>query len=377
MTEVIHIVVGLEIGGAELMLKRLVLECAQDQTYKQTVISLTESGAVGEALRSEGINVVQMNMRSILGLPVVIYKLVQILKARQPNAVFTWMYHADLIGGIAAYISGVRNIIWGVRNTQIPQSTISSTGLIIKLCAFLSYFIPRIIVCNAHAGRDGHVKLGYCDKKMIVISNGYDLKLFQPTPELQKAVRKKLGIIETAKIVGVVGRYDELKDYHNFVKAISRVTDRIDNGYFFMVGKGLTKENDELMSWIYAAKVEDKVILFGQVNPHDLYAAMDFYCLASKAEGFPNVVAEAMAMETPCIVTDVGDAKIIVGDHGKVVPPSDPRQLADAIIEMLEMTDDRAREMGIAARASIIERYSISKISQEYIQLSCYVKDKE
>jgi glycosyltransferase involved in cell wall biosynthesis len=377
MINTFHIIVSLHpIGGAELMLKRLLLECSHDDNYKQTVLTLKGPGVIDDDLRAKGVDVINLNMvRSFKSSLGGMYKLIRLMRIKKPDAVFTWMYHADLIGGVA-YLVGIKNIIWGIRNTQIPQRGLSVTWFVIKLCSILSFVIPRVIVCCAYAAKSAHAKLGYCSKKMMVIPNGYDLTAFNPSQNLKNNVKKKLGIKEDSKVIGIVGRFDVLKDFNNFIQAASRVAQKFDNVYFLMAGKGIDQQNSQLMSWINVAKIEDRVLLFGQVDPHDIFAAMDFYCLSSKAEGFPNVVAEAMAMETPCIVTDVGDARIIVNDLGKVVLPNNPYQLSKAIIEMLEMPESLVIKMGSEARQFISDNYNIRKVAQQYLKLSHYGSNK-
>ena len=354
------------------MLKRLVLECTDYHNYDQTVVTLKGPGVIDDDLRGKGIDVVNLNMSSLGGFLIGSYKLVKLMRVSKPDAVFTWMYHADLIGGVAAYLSGIKNIIWGIRNTQIPQRGLSVTGFVIKLCSILSFFVPRVIVCCAHSAKSVHAQLGYCSKKMMVIPNGYDLTAFNPSQNLKIKVRKKLGISQDSKVIGIVGRFNELKDFNNFIQAASRVAREFNDVFFFMAGKGIDLQNAQLMLWINAAKIGDRVFLFGEVDPHDIYAAIDFYCLSSKAEGFPNVVAEAMAMETPCIVTDVGDARIIVNNLGKVVPPNNYYQLSESIIDMLQESESVVLKMGAEARKSIFDNYDIRKVAQQYFKLSCY-----
>ena len=371
MANVFHIIVSLKIGGAELMLKRLLTECLNYNNYHQTVITLKGSEVIDNDLRAKGIEVVNLDIRSLSSFLGGIYRLMMLMRAKKPDAVFTWMYHADLVGGLLAYLSGIKNIIWGIRNTQIPQQGLSVTKFIIKLCSILSFIVPRVIVCAGHSAKNMHTRLGYCSTKMIVIPNGYDLTAFNPSQNLKIKVKKKLGIKKELKVIGIVGRFDELKDFNNFTKAASRVARKFDNVCFFMAGRGIDLQNNELMLLIKAAKIVDRVYLFGELDPHDIYAAMDFYCLSSKAEGFPNVVAEAMAMETPCIVTDVGDARIIVNKLGKVVPPNNSYQLSEAIINMLRQPDSVIIKMGAEARQSIYDNYDIKKIAKQYFKLSC------
>jgi glycosyltransferase involved in cell wall biosynthesis len=205
---------------------------------------------------------------------------------------------------------------------------------------------------------------------MVVVPNGYNLNEFNPDQDIKNKIKNKLGLDEGSKIIGTVGRFDPLKDFENFIKASSLVAKEIDNVYFFMAGKGLDAQNAQLMSWINKEKISDKVFLFGEVNSHDIYSAIDLYCLSSKSEGFPNVVAEAMMMKIPCIATDVGDAKVIVNNIGKVVPPNNSYALSEAMINMLRKPDSELIKMGSEARQSITNNYNITKIAQEFIRLS-------
>lgn len=373
-----HVIVGLEVGGAELMLSRLVDECSKNFDCQQTVISLKAAGNLGDEIEKtmSGVDVISLNMNSMLSFPLVFYKLVRVFKLLRPQVVYTWMYHSDLVGGIAAYICGIRNICWGIRCTEIPQSSVSVTALIIKICAFLSYYIPRNIICCADSAKQTHIALGYCEEKMAVIPNGYDLKLFNPSDALKLKVKSDIGLNEDVRIVGFVGRFDELKDAPNFIRAAAIVSQSISRICFIMIGRGIDGHNEKLVSLISNLALEDKVILFGERQPHDFYAAMDCFCLSSKSEGFPNVVAEAMAMRTPCVVTNVGDAAIIVSGHGRVVPPQNSEALAKALIDILMVSKEKLDALGNDARTSIESRYDIKVIAKKYMYLAGFDLNK-
>jgi glycosyltransferase involved in cell wall biosynthesis len=91
-----------------------------------------------------------------------------------------------------------------------------------------------------------------------------------------------------------------------------------------------------------------------------VYLAVDCLALPSLWEGFPNVVLEALAHGVPVIATDVGDVRSIVEDgvSGWVVPPESAELLASAIIELIELPDQRRVEMGAKGAASVRDRYS-------------------
>ena len=114
----------------------------------------------------------------------------------------------------------------------------------------------------------------------------------------------------------------------------------------------------------------DNFILIGEASSHDLLAAMDLYCLSSKAEGFPNVVAEAMACGTPCVATNVGDASIIIGKTGWIVSPNDSLKLSETIEEALyEFKTKKWNRKCSEARLMIKENFEITKMVKLYNKL--------
>ena len=115
MKKIVHIIMSLNIGGAELMLKRLVLHSHQKEQFEHIIITLTDLGAMGPELQNEGITVHTLGMKSISTVPLIFLKLQRLLKKIQPDVVQTWMYHSDLLGGLAAKSLGVKKIIWGIK----------------------------------------------------------------------------------------------------------------------------------------------------------------------------------------------------------------------------------------------------------------------
>ena len=121
------------------------------------------------------------------------------------------MYHADLIGGIIAKLAGIKHIYWNIRHTTLEKGqSKKSTILVAKLCALLSRFIPKKIICCAHKAVEIHAELGYQKSKMVVIGNGYQLEQFAPNAYEGKKLRLELTLAEQT-ILGMVGRFDAQK----------------------------------------------------------------------------------------------------------------------------------------------------------------------
>lgn len=326
---IVHIITTLDDGGAEAALYRLALASGDKRVH---VVTLMGEGKYGAPLEAASIPVTCLNMPAgrvtLRGL----IRLWKVLRRTRPDVVQTWMYHADLIGGVVARLAGVRNIFWGVHNSiLVPGQNARSTILVARLCARLSTLIPRAIICCARKAAEVHVALGYDADRIRVVPNGYDLSLFQPDAAQRVAIRSELGVGK-AVLTGVVARFDPAKDHSNLLSALAILKLRGNCSPCLLIGNGMETSNDALVAMIDAAGVRDHVVLLGRRS--DIPAimnALDVHILSSSAEAFPNVIAEAMACGTPCVSTDVGDVADIVGDSGWIIPPQQSEALADAI----------------------------------------------
>ena len=361
---VAHVISGLGDGGAEAVLARL---CLHDEKHSHAVISLSNAGKYGPLLRKGGIPVHCLKMRagrvSLRGVSL----LWRILKSERPDVVQTWMYHADFLGGLVARFAGIRPISWGIRQTNLePGKSKRSTILVAHACAGLSRWVPQAIVCCAESAARVHSGVGYDQRKLVVVHNGYDLSQFRPDEGARWAVRKELAIPAGARVIGMVGRFDPQKNHENLLNALAGLDLQKLDAYCVLVGNEVNQRNQTLTSWIQARGLGDRVVLMGQrTDIPAVMNALDLHVLSSSfGEGFPNVLAEAMACGIPCVATDVGDASVIVGNTGWIVPPNDPIALAAAFAAALNahLDGDRWRQRTEAARARIEQRFSMESM---------------
>ncbi|WP_179216366.1 glycosyltransferase family 4 protein [Achromobacter xylosoxidans] len=367
---VLHVITGLGQGGAESVLFRLATYPGAD--VEHVVVSLTDEGIYGECLRATGVAVHALGMKrgrvSLGGF----MALRSLIAAARPDAVQTWMYHADLIGGLAARLAGVRSIAWGIRNSgEHLERSSRSARLVLRACALLSGRIPKAIVCAAQKSAERHADKGYDRERMVVIANGYDLSRFAPNDEARQRARAQWGLPQDVPAIGCVARWDPLKDHANLLRAVAAlVRDGRDAGLrCVLIGRGMDTANAELAALIDRLGLRDRLVLAGPSD--DVLAAMnglDLHVLSSCAEGFPNVVAEAMACGVYCVVTDVGDAAYIVGDAGVVVPPEQSEALARGIETALREVASRGRaRAGEAGRARVLENFDLARMVQSYV----------
>ena len=368
--KITHVISGLTAGGAQTMLYKLLSQ--MDQTaFASEVIPLADVGSLDKKIRALGIPVRSLGMRPGVPNPWGVHRLARWLRRDPPDLVQTWMYHADLIGGLAAKLAGGIPVAWNIRHSDLDANANKrSTYWTIKACAGLSRWLPTRIVCCAELARRVHTDFGYVGEKIVVIPNGFDLTAFRPDLEARLSVRHELGIAKEALIIGLVGRFHPLKDHSNFIDAAARLHSEYPEIHFLLCGDDVTTGNTQLGQWIAARGIGERCHLLGSRDDIPrITAALDIACSSSYTEGFSNVIGEAMACGVPCVVTDVGDSALIVGDTGRVVPPKNPQALAAAWRELIQMCPEKRSLLGAAARRRIGERFSLQAVAQRYEEL--------
>lgn len=365
---VLHIIAGLNDGGAEAVLYRL---CKNDVSHRHIVISLMDEGKYGTLLQEAGVLVHCLNLsRGRVNFPA-IRALWVLLRYERPDAVQTWMYHADLLGGVVARLAGLRNVVWGIHHTILePGKSKRGTILTARILAFLSWVVPRRIVVCATKSVSAHGKLGYDKSRMVVIPNGYDLEKFVPSFSDRARLRTKWSVTSDCVLLGMVGRFDPQKDHSNLLMALELLNSMGVNFHCVLVGTELDSDNAAIVRQIDQAGLNARVRLLGQRDDIPaVMTALDVHVLSSSAEAFPNVLAEAMACGTPCVTTDVGDAALIVGDTGWVVPAKNSLLLAEGLVQAcmtLKNNPEEWQRRKKAARKRIVENFSIQEMCAIY-----------
>jgi len=370
--KVMHIISGLEAGGAESVLAQLVLA---DSLNQHVVISLHTGGFYGPILNDHGVKVVPLRISKGLSIVRGVMSLHSQLTSEKPDIVQTWMYHADLFGGLVARLAGQKAICWGIHNSNITADALSTTTrLIIKINSVVSRWIPsKIISCSVSAAQI-HRDAGFHPGKMTVIPNGYDIEKFRPNNETHKQLRRQLNIPPDCCLLGMIARWHPVKDHNNLFSALSNL--QLDQGWqLLLAGDLMTDDNAALIAKLEHYGIRDRCILAGhRKNIADILNALDIHILSSIGEAFPNSVAEAMACGVPCVVTDVGDAALIVDGTGRVVPASNSVALREAISDMIiEVSGKSAMhdkyKLQRQLHFKIADRYSVQAVVDSYRSL--------
>lgn len=349
------------------MLKRL-LEQEQERKDRIVVVSLMDLGKIGQQLTQAGFTVHALNMKGKLAFPLALFRLTRLLRQINPLVVQTWMYHADLLGGLAAYLAGIKTVVWGIHCTKLPIGR-PLTWVVMRLCAMLSHKIPAHIVCVADAARQMHITYGYKSSLMSVIPNGFAIT------DLIERFQGKQSLLPLAQmssplVVGSVGRFHPDKGQDILLAAAIQVVAKRPDVIFVLAGRQCDHSNAALQQLVIANGLEKHVVLLGERDDIPrLLAEFDIFCLPSRSEAFPVALGEAMLAALPCVATDVGDCRWLTGELSPLVPPGDASALAQAILDMAETSVTERQKLGLNGRQRVIDLFSISSVSGRYQQL--------
>jgi glycosyltransferase involved in cell wall biosynthesis len=366
MIRVMHLITGLARGGAETMLAKLLAHLDRG-LVASSVVSMIAPGELAPAIDALGVPVVSLGMGRRVPDPRGFLRLIDVLRRERPHILQTWLYHADLLGTLAARLGGARRLVWSIRCAEMDLARYSLQSRLVRhVLPRLSRF-PDAVLANSEAGRRFHEKLGYRPRRWEVVPNGFDTGLFRPDAMAPAWLRGALGVPKDAVLIGMPARFDPMKDHATFIAAAGRMARRHERTRFVLIGQGMHPGNAAIAALIAASGAGPRIHLLGERSDMPrILAGLDLMTLASFGEGFPNVVGEAMSCGVPCVATDVGDCAALIGDSGAIVPRCDPDALADAWSGLLSLDREALLGLGLAGRARIARDYAMPAVARRY-----------
>ena len=247
-------------------------------------------------------------------------------------------------------------IIWGFRASNMELQKYGRVSqLLFWFQKKLSASVDKI-VANSYASVEFHEQNGFYMQKAVVIHNGIDTHRFQKNENKREVFRMKYNLCENNIAIGIVARIDHMKGYTIFTESAKRLLGKYNNLIFFSIGDG-DESIKKVCEKILGKFNDTRYIWLGkQTNVEDFYSGFDIASSSSFGEGFSNTIAEAMSSELPCVVTDVGDSKVIIGRCGKVVLANSVEKF---ILGLEEMLQKDLIKLGKCSRQRIIENFSI------------------
>ena len=366
---IVFLIRALDFGGAQRQL--VALARGLRQAGHSVVIATFYPDLVYEKdLAEAGVETVSLAKRGRWDTIPFIWRLVRFLHAERPAVLHSYLGTSNMLAAAMKPLFPSVRMVWGVRASNLDMDNYDwLSRLSYKIECNLSHLADLIIV-NSHAGFDFAAANGFPERKMVVVPNGIDTDRFQPRPDERERLRSRWGILEDEQLIGIIGRFDPMKDHANFLRAAALLARENGKARFVCIGDGPEPYRSVLHMLAEDLGLSSRLIWAGAMREmQNVYSAFDLACSSSaNGEGFPNVVGEAMACGVPCVVTHVGDSAWIVGDEDRTVPPGDPEALAAALARALAA--ERVR-LATDSRARIVEHFSVARLVDRTRQALC------
>ncbi len=327
----------------------------QARGFEQHVVSVGGRDAKASEIEALGIPVSALGLQTLTRMPGATYRLRAIAKQFRPTILQGWMYHGDLFATLAHSLlmgGADRRLFWNIRASNTDDA---GYRRILQLSAMLSGWAD-VILANSQAGLDFHVAKGYHPKRAYVVPNGIETVRFRPDEAARAGLRRQLGIADDAVVTIHVARVDPMKDHRTFLDAMALLPTM----HGLIVGLGT--EN---------LQTPPNVTAFGVRGDVDrLYAAADVVVSTSVfAEGFSNVLAEGMSAGLVPITTNIGDARLIIGEVGVEVPLRDPVSLARELDALASLPLGQLKRRGLHARDRIEKNFTLDRVADRFAAL--------
>jgi len=222
------------------------------------------------------------------------------------------------------------------------------------------------VIANCDAERDRLIRHGLSPRKVITIYNCPTIAVPMDIGGKSKDLLNELSIDADIPIVGTASRLAPERGVKYFVEAAAMVSRQSPNAKFVIAGGGLLE--DELHQQARELGVEQQMVFLGRRRDmENVYSILDVFVNPALVRcGTDNVNIEAMAFAKPIVATNVGGGPEIVRDGvtGILVPPSDPHELAQAIVRLLK-DPNLGERMGAAGRERVLKDFTMERLVRE------------
>ncbi len=351
---------SLENGGAERQLTVLANELAE-RGHEVSLLVFYPGGVREADVNTDLVRLIPVTKNSRFDLLGFAWRVVRTVRAIRPQILHGYLSAGNVAASICRLAVPGAKLAWGIRDSDMQFERYGWMTRLTYRVAFRLSRVADVVIFNSQAGLRYWRSRGWNHPGAFCIPNGIDTNLFEPDPEARERMRKCLGVPDTAPLIGMAGRFDPMKDHENFVRAATRVGYEFPDARFVCAGRVPPDGQARLERIAHAGGLGERLLFPGPIQDmRAFYNALDVFCLSSLyGEGFPNVVGEAMACGRPCVVTDAGDAALVVGDQGEVVPPGNSGALAKAICKVL----DAGVPDSDGIRARVLDNFTVDNLA--------------
>ena len=367
MIKVAHISTGLETGGAEVQLMRLIAAMDHDE-FEMMVISMDRDTYLADRIRELGIPVHSLCLRK---QPLALWKGFQLLRQFNPDVIHGTMYQGGVFGTLCRrFLPKKPHVIWTVHEPlEHYDEEPLRKRLQLRLWGKMSGS-PECLMYVSHLNMQQHLAYGFNNQKALVIPNGVDTTRFGPAKEKGLAIRASLGIPENCIVIGKTARYHRQKNHVGFLRSAAILAKKYDHVRFMLVGTNVDESNATLTDLIGELGLDGKVYMLGnREDIPEIVNAYDIATLTSLGEAFPLTLGEAMVSAVPCVATDVGDNAYIIADTGYVVPVDDDKAMAEGWEKIVVLSQEERNELGQKARQRCLDNFTLEQQVSQHEEL--------
>jgi glycosyltransferase involved in cell wall biosynthesis len=345
----------LKVGGAQRHLVE-VLRRLDRQRFSPQVWTLrgegellSEAAGLGVPVRTFGLGERLQTLKNVS----LFLRATRQLRQEHVHIVHCYLSVANVVGALTAALARVPVVLVSKRSLDRYHKRTEAWGHWV-----VNRFADRV-VANALAVKQFVIQTEGCPaEKILVIPNGInDDVVTNGSNGSREAGRAALGLEPTDRVVGTLGRLAWKKGQEYFLQAAATVLCQEPETTFVLVGDGPLRR--QLENQTRTLGIWPRVKFLGQrLDSQAMISLFDVFVLPSVIEGMPNALLEAMALEKPVVVTEVGgNAEVVTnGKTGIVVPSRQPAKMAEAIIGLLR-DEELSRRLGEAGRQTVTQRF--------------------
>jgi glycosyltransferase involved in cell wall biosynthesis len=312
-----------------------------------TAVSLAATGSIADMFAEADIDVEVIDASRRGSFAPVVGRLTALFRRVRPDAVVAFLYESIMPARFAARLAGVPCMVSSIRNEWFGRR---HRERLLRSTERLS----AVTVVNSQRVADSLVRRGIASRRhLVVIHNGVDASRFESLGA-REDVRSSLVLADEDFVWLTIGRLAEQKAYPNLIRAFSTVLEEVPTSKLLVVGRGPLRA--ELESLVRASGLQASISFLGfRRDVPSVLSAADAFVMASRYEGMPNAIMEAMASGLPVVATDVGGVPDLIqeGVNGYLVPPSDPRALGSALTKLALASPQERLEMGQQGRTRV------------------------
>ena len=324
-----------------------------------SIVTFYDDHAIAGLLGGSSVEIVSLQKGSRWDVAGPLARLVSMVRSWRPDVIHSYLEIPNVVAICLKPLFSCP-VVCGVRTSNYDVSGLDG---FIRLSLAVHRRLLRfcdVCICNSEIAATSLRDSGRSAVRTEVVPNGIDTKRFTPDAAARRGVREEWGAGSETRVIGCVARLDPIKGHDVMLRAAAIAMEKEPDLLFVCVGAGSPRHQNHLTALASKLEVEDRVRWVPSSSSVErLDNGFDIFTLASRAEGFPNALAEAMACGVPPVATDVGDVRSIVGDVGIVVPLQDPRALSSAWLEMLGALDADGAAIRAAARSRVVDNFGV------------------